>query len=388
MLNLFCPACDKRVAGTWAFCPACGSKLPEQPAALKKPRVRGNGQGSVYQDAHGRWVAQKVCGYKTTPTGKAVAVYARQGGFTTKRSALAALPDLTRKSQHAEITTLAQAFDGWKNDYARRGRKEKTAAGYESAFAYFAELHALPLSEIGIDDVQECVDNCPHGKRTRQMMRGVMSQIYKYAIPRRLSHDDTNLATYLFCAGDPAAPRSRFTDDELARLRNAIGRVPFAEYVYANCYLGYRPGEFVALDCAHYDYDLEYFKAGAKTEAGKDRAVTISPKIRDIVDEALGGRTSGPVWRDTDGKRMRYERWREIFMCVLDALGIPTRNHPAPDGRVLSPHCCRHTARSLMDHAAGTELAKMAIIGHASDEMSKRYTHQELQHLREVTDTM
>ena len=38
--------------------------------------------------------------------------------------------------------------------------------------------------------------------------------------------------------------------------------------------------------------------------------------------------------------------------------------------------------------SAGTERAKMALIGHASDEMSKLYTHQELRDLKEVTDSM
>ena len=132
----------------------------------------------------------------------------------------------------------------------------------------------------------------------------------------------------------------------------------------------------------------EKLRRGRIRGKGKNRAMTISPKIMPYVTAAIDSRTEGPVWRNEHGDKMSYDQWRDAFNCTLESLGIPTSAHPAPDGRYLTPHCCRHTARSLMDHAAGTERAKMALIGHASDEMSKLYTHQELRDLKEVTDSM
>lgn len=385
---MVCTGCGKKISAGWSFCAHCGAPLPEPEPTERKRRTRGNGEGSVYKRGK-TWTAQRVVGHKSCGEGRTSLVYARKGGFATKKEALAALPTLTQSATAKKGgETLLEVYEKWRTEYARRGRSAKTAAGYESAFAYYKELWTLKFKVIGIDDLQECVDNCPHGKRTRELMRGVMSQLYKYAIPRRISYDEANLATFLFCAGDPAAPKARFSDEELETLREAIGRVPFAEYVYADCYLGYRPSEFVALDCANYDYAERYFKAGAKTEAGKNRAVTISPKIQGIVDARLAGRTEGPVFADADGRRMTYDRWRQVFNGVLAALEMPTYQAPAADGRKLTPHCCRHTARSLMDHAAGSEMAKMEIIGHASEEMSKRYTHQQIRDLREVTDSM
>ena len=386
-----CPSCSRRVAATWSFCAYCGLQLPvtETP---RKNRTRGNGQGSVYRDSRtGGWVAQKQCGCTSSQPGKMTILYARRYGFKTKKEAIAALPELKRSDSAApreQPLTMAQIFEGWKADYTRRGRKEKTLNGYVNAYAYFADLHSVPFAEISIDDLQEALDDCPHGKRTRQLMKNVASQLYKYAIPRRVTKDDTNLADYLYCAGESGKAKVRFSTEELELLKGAIGRVPFADYVYADCYLGYRPSEFCALDCANYHADGSYFVAGAKTEAGKNRALTVSPKVQPYVDKALAGRSAGPVWRTEDGEALTYDRWRVRFDSVLEALGIPTSAHPAPDGRYLTPHCCRHTARSLMDHAAGSERAKMALIGHASEEMSELYTHQELRDLREVTDSM
>lgn len=383
-----CPKCNKKTVSTWSFCPYCGTDLPPT-ARQRRGRIRGKGEGSAYRAANGKWVAQRSFGVAVNhQTGKAHMIYARQYGFESKKAALEALPTLQPPGAKVSSPTMQQIFDGWKADYARRKRSEKTLKGYISAYAYYADLHQVPFAKIGIDDLQEAVDDCPHGKRTRQLMKNIASLLYKYAIPRRVTKDDTNLAEYLFCAGESGKSKVRFSTEELETLKAAIGRVPFAEYVYCNCYLGYRPSEFCNLDCADYHADGHYFVAGAKTEAGKNRAMTISPKIAPYVFAAIDGRSSGSVWRSERGERMTYDQWRNIFNNVLTALSIPTSLHPAPDGRYLTPHCCRHTARSLMDHAAGSERAKMALIGHASDEMSKLYTHQELRDLQEVTDSM
>lgn len=384
-----CAKCKKKTASTWSFCPYCGSNLPPS-VTLRKGRIRGKGEGSAYKEANGKWVAQRSFGVAVNhKTGKAHMVYVRKHGFDSKKAALEALPLLQPPHQDKpDNPTMQQIFDGWKTDYTRRGRKEKTLNGYISAYAYFSDLHDVPFADIGIDDLQEALDDCPHGKRTRQLMKNIASLLYKYAIPRRVTKDDTNLAEYLFCAGDSGKAKVRFSTEELQALQKAIGQAPYAEYIYSNCYLGYRPSEFCDLDCANYHTDGNYFIAGAKTAAGKNRAMTISPKIMPYVTAAIDGRTEGPVWRNEHGDKMSYDQWRDAFNCTLESLGIPTSAHPAPDGRYLTPHCCRHTARSLMDHAAGTERAKMALIGHASDEMSKLYTHQELRDLKEVTDSM
>lgn len=63
--------------------------------------------------------------------------------------------------------------------------------------------------------------------------------------------------------------------------------IPYGEYIVAQCYLGFRPSELLALDIEDYDPRLRSFVGGAKTEAGRNRIVTISPKIQPIIDRLV-----------------------------------------------------------------------------------------------------
>ena len=73
----------------------------------------------------------------------------------------------------------------------------------------------MPMNEITVDDLQECLDDCPHGKRTRQNMKAVCGLVYKYGIPRKVIPENLNLAQFLIVEGEAAARRSSFTDAEI-----------------------------------------------------------------------------------------------------------------------------------------------------------------------------
>ena len=92
------------------------------------------------------------------------------------------------------------------------------------------------LSEIDIDDLQECVDDCPKGKRTKENMRAVCGLVYKYGIPRKVIPDNLNLATFLIIDGEGAAHRESFTEKQIENIKKACGKVPHAEDVYCMIY--------------------------------------------------------------------------------------------------------------------------------------------------------
>lgn len=41
-----------------------------------------------------------------------------------------------------------------------------------------------------MDDLQECIDDCPKGIKTKKNMKTLSTLLYKYAIPRRLAEMD------------------------------------------------------------------------------------------------------------------------------------------------------------------------------------------------------
>ena len=44
---------------------------------------------------------------------------------------------------------------------------------YKAAFQYFKPVWFLRMDELALDDLQECVDECPRARQTRRNMRTV-----------------------------------------------------------------------------------------------------------------------------------------------------------------------------------------------------------------------
>ena len=174
--------------------------------------------------------------------------------------------------------------------------------------------------------------------------------------------------------------RQPFTADEVEKIKNAVGKVLFADYVYCHIYLGYRPHEFITLSLDRYNADERYFTGGAKTQAGKNRIVTISPKIQPIIDR-LASQTDGILFLDENAKPMGDKKYRSIFYDVIARAGIQNTGD-----RKLTPYSCRHTFASMMDKVAGGDNAKLELMGHTDVEMLRHYQHADLENLRKITD--
>lgn len=54
---------------------------------------------------------------------------------------------------------------------------------YKAARKYFSSVEYLRIRDIEIDDLQECIDDCPKGKRTKENMKVLCGLMYKYAVP-------------------------------------------------------------------------------------------------------------------------------------------------------------------------------------------------------------
>ena len=114
-------------------------------------------------------------------------------------------------------------------------------------FLYLLSFH-LRISDIDVDDLQECLDECPAGKRTRENMRAVISLMYKYGIPRHVIPENLNLAQFLTVTGEGAAKRDSFSAEQIKKIRAAAGTVAYADYIAIMIYTGFRPSEFLAMN--------------------------------------------------------------------------------------------------------------------------------------------
>lgn len=375
-----CRKCHAEIADSSKFCNMCGAKQDIK----QNPKSRGNGLGSVYKRSDGSWIAIKTIGYEIMPDGKKRRITRSKSGFKTKRGAVEYLPLLTGERQKKSIT-FQQLYDAW---FPTHRAGKSTMDCYKSAYKYFRPIYIMKLDSITVDDLQDCIDECSKGKRTRENMKALAGLLYKYAIPR---HQATlNMGQYLIVGGGDNGSKDGLPIEAVRTIEENINSVPGANYVLCQCYLGFRPSEFLALDAANYNREERAFIGGAKTDAGKDRIVTVSPKIQSIVDGLVNGKSSGPVFCADNGKQMTSEAYRALFYDVLDKCGIdnPVKEVDGIKRKKYTPHSCRHTFATMMKRVPGADKDKLELMGHTSPEMLRHYQDVSFEDLRKVTDAL
>lgn len=376
--------CGQELQDGWIVCPVCKRKV----ASCRQVKKRSNGSGTITKLPNGKYKLQVTTGYYLDPQGKRHRK-TRTKTFAKRSDAVAGVEDLKKAPEKKKPVTFRELYEAMIENH-RAGKS--TLDCYRAAYKYLCTIAYMPIADIDVDDLQECIDDCPHGKRTKENMRAVIGLTYKYGIPRHVVPENLNLAPFLKVDGDPAAHREAFSDKQIEAIKKACGIVPQAEIVLIMIYLGFRPSEFLALKKADVDLDNRYVIGGAKTEAGKQRIVTISPTIFDAVARLCSGEgylcsrdEKGLVaWKLRDFSEM-------LFYPVLDAIGIDNPMVEIAGGKLrhkYTPHTCRHTFATLLKRVSGSDKDKQELIGHASSEMLRYYQDVDLTDLKKITDNL
>lgn len=378
-----CRKCKAEIPDGSKFCNMCGAKQD----VTHRPKSRGNGTGSVYQLPNKTWIAVMILGWTVDENGKKHRETISKSGFKTKKEALAYLPKLTKESKQEQkkSITFKQLYDKWLPTHKK---SKSTMDCYKAAMNHFMPLWHDSMSDITVDDLQECMDECPAGKRTMENMKALCGLLYKYGIPR--NHATMNMGQYLVVNGIGGSGKEGLPLAALEKLTKAIGKVPYANYIVAECYLGFRPSELLDLEIKDYSRAEKTLTGGAKTEAGKNRVVTISPKIQPIIDQLTKNKLSGYIFCDENGCRMDLKDYREKFYTALELCGIenPSIEANGVSRKKYTPHSCRHTFSTLMKKVPGADKDKLSLIGHTSTEMLRHYQDVDLDGLRKITDAI
>lgn len=248
---------------------------------------------------------------------------------------------------------------------------------YKSAYKYFSPLYYVEVAKIRTEHLQKCIDECPHGKRTKENMKALGTSLCRYAM--QLEIVDRNYAEYIYIAKEDKTERLAFSPDQLKLMWDSVDSVPNIKYVLLLCYTGMRLSEMLDAMTENYNSEEGYFITGVKTDAGKNRTITISPKIRPFFIDFGKGKH---LFTDLSAKKFRSD----IFYPALQALNMDVL---AEDGsHIYTPHCCRHTFATLMKNVDAPATDKQKLIGHAKFEMTAHYTHTDIASLKAITDAL
>ena len=388
---MLCPKCRSTPPEGALFCPQCGKKLASGP---KKRRVksRGNGTGCAYYDSvHRYWVAQVVTGYRELPPfdpenpenkKQRIPIKKTKGGFKTREDALAYCHELKGEKPELIHLTLQQVYDKWEPWYKPRVDPD-TFGCYRAAYAYFKKLAETKIRDISASDLQECMDDCPKGHRTHQNMKCTAGLLWSFGIDNHYVEKD--ITRNLFVGKGASVQREPLDDMEVEKIRKEIGKDKYAPYVYALCYLGYRPGEMLEIkkDQVREHKGSLYIVEGKKTDAGRDRIVPVHKKIEPIIRYQLGTEGTDYLFPmhilsrkgEFKGYKVMTDNYfnKFAFRPLADRLGIPKNK---------VPYSARHTFSDKLKEAEGTDKVKAALIGHSDYKFTqKKYQSTSLDEL-------
>ncbi len=205
---------------------------------------------------------------------------------------------------------------------------------YKSAVKYYKPIYFAKFADLKTDHLQKCVSECPKGRHTKENMKALGTLLYKYAMQQNLV--DKDYAQFIYLGYSEKAERESFSLQEIEIITNAVGAVPYAEYILVLIYTGFRINEFLNLQKKHYHPKEQYLIGGSKTETGKNRVVTLSPKIQPIVKRAAAKKADEDyLFTGETQTKLSDSVFREkYYYPTLKTLGISK----------LPPHSCRHTS--------------------------------------------
>lgn len=393
-----CKKCQYELMEGWVACPACGTKC-----AGKKPRKkrrRANGEGTIIKRG-GTYSLRITVGWKPTENGF-TPVFAEKGGFKTQREAMEHVQTLREanreKAKEAAgprhgVNYSSITFDELYQKLIAREEKRitrDTLNCYKAAYKYYADLTLLPFADLNTEDWQLCVDDCPKGTRTKENMKALGTKMYKMAAELRVFglSTTTDFARLVWIDKDDKESRQPFTMEEVQKIKDAVSsQIPYADYILAMCYTGFRPSEFLALEHDAYDPIKNTLCGGAKTEAGKKRIIPVHPIISDFIKTRyLAG--DAYLFPDRSGHPMTLNTFRsKFFYPALEMAGIQkTPEESGGERPSRTPYSCRHTFATMMKDVSGSPRDKAALMGHTSYEMTLHYQHEDYDSLKEIVE--
>lgn len=341
---MICIKCKKEIPSESVYCMYCGKK---QSDTVRTVKHRGNGQGSVYKLANGKYRAAVTLGYYVDAGGK-LKRKVRTKEFIKKSDAIAYLPTLKTEVVIVGDMNLHDLREVYMAtpDYITLSKSQKTKL--KCAWNRIVPFEYRMITSITVADMEELIINSTSTFYPAHDMKVMLSHLFVTAIKREILQ--FNKTEYVDLPYDaPKAKRERWTQEEVELMWKDYEENPFTMYPLIMCYSGMRFGELFTMQLENIHLDESYMIGGIKTDAGIDREIPIHERIKPLIERAMQGKKRKLV-------EMDELRWYHQYHDMVQRTGI----------RDLPPQTCRHFYFSSMTEAGvqGGIIAEAG--GHAS----------------------
>jgi integrase len=299
--------------------------------------------------------------------------------------------------------------------FAARIRAKKPAGA--AHYRYLLDRHVLPefgglrLRDITLDRVQALLDRklaAGYSVQTAIHIRNCISALFRHAKRRQVFTGDLPTVGVELPAGQHPE-RPSLTWDQARALIAAIDSPLYRLLVLFLATTGLRIGEALGLRWSDLDFEQETITVrrhyARKRGCGDTRAIddrygttktptsrrrvpllpALAVHLRMLVEHqtcqlAQVSRSEHkvgpdpPVFAGRTGRPLdAHNVLRRFLKPAAVALGLPW----------VTWHSLRHTAASLADQAGLTDTERQRVLGHASDRMTRLYSHADLERVRE-----
>ena len=142
---------------------------------------------------------------------------------------------------------------------------------------------------------------------------------------------------------------------------------------------GARPGELCRATIADVNrancvITLKEHKTAGKT--GQPRRIPIGRKLGELLNQAIGARTEGPVFLSPSGRQWKVANLSRTYSRLRDEAGLP---------KDLVLYLARHECGTKICREKGIEFARR-LLGHTNISTTQRYMHLDERELADAQD--
>lgn len=267
--------------------------------------------------------------------------------------------------------TFQQVYEEYKKTLKYTELSKSAKDCYTAAYKKSFKLHGIKFYNLRTAQMQEVITdiyNDGKSEATMHKAKNLYLLMYNYAMQNDIVNK--NYASYIIIPKVEREKKRALTDLEIKKIKNyALSGNTAAQWALYLMYSGWRISEMLELTRFSYDTEIQAFRGGNKTAAGKNRIVPVHPDVQWIIDSQLS-KNGDTVFCMKDGKKMTADYFRKkMFNKMLEELNID---------KSITPHTMRHTFSTLLKRNGADDFYRKRLLGHSSGNVTDDvYTHED-----------